>query len=1175
MYLGTTKLQRLGTVLLLLSAFDVVALSQAVNGAFRGTVTDSSGAVIAGAKITTTNLSQGQVRYTTTDKSGYYAIAQVPPGEYSITVTKPGFDTAIRSHVELLVNEDLQVNYQLNVGAVTQSVEVTGAPPMLRTADATLGLVIGSEQTVDLPLNGRQFTQLILLEPGAAPKEGGQQAYYVIPVGGSAISPSVNGEQPTENTFTLDGILNNHPFYQATAISPPPDAIQEFNAQYHATGAQFGISSGADVNVVTKSGTSKFHGDAWEFLRNSALDAPDYFDDYTHLPKPPYRQNQYGLTIGGPVLLPHYNGREKRTFFFGYWEGFRSSKSFTGLANVPTQGELGGNFSDLLTTTPTGTTDDLGRPILEGQIYNPNSTREVTAGEVDPVTKLMATSSGLVRDPFPGNIIPANMLTPQALTYLKAFYPTANYGPGGDSFPNYAAASAQTITSDQFGVGLDHTFSNNDTLTGNFYYVQPNETLPNSLLLGTNESENHARLLALAYTHMLSSTSVLTFHYGYRWLFSEFSNEPAGLALAQATNLQGMIEEQDNYPLVADISLSPRLSGTSQTATPQGPDKLHQINIDYQKVHGRQTLGIGLLYVHMHVYTNGWGANLAFDQYPSSGISPDDTNQGSDTGDGLASMLLNLPSSFSESAGDTAANITEYWMGGYVQDNLQVTRNLNLTVGLRWDFDSPPHYLHNEFSAWNSNCPTGQADSTAADIYGIEEACIFMPIPYVPLPTASNPTPLTWPISNVRSSIWEPKYNGWQPRFGFAYALKSTVIRGGVVLFDDHNQFFKEVQGARGAWPFALQAEGGPINTNLNRGIPTTYFNDMPSAVSFLTGATPEMSVAEDPNTKIPNSLEYNFGFDHQITPNMALTVNYVGSESRHLWDLYTYNQPLPSEMGPNAFPNGLPFPFLGTTLAGEGNFFIGNYNGLEAKLQKRFSQGLSLLASYTYSKCLDENSGDYGASPQNTYNVHGDYGPCDYNFPELFSFAGTYQLPFGRGRQFGGNLGRPANALIGGWDVSDITEVQSGSPFTATISGDNANTGTSQRPNVVPACQLRPPGFKQTVSAWYNTACFVVAPVYTFGDAERNSMRGPGYVDTDISLKKNFNLPESKVLQFRADSFNALNNVNLAPPGGSGSGSYANLGGSTGTSVNSSEFMKITSSGPSREFQFAVKLLF
>jgi hypothetical protein len=1153
----------LATVFLLL-AFEHVAAAQnvQVNGSFHGVITDPTGAVVPGAGVVVKNLASSQVRQATTDAAGFYAIPQLAPGHYSVTVSKEGFTTVIQSDVELLVNQDLVADYTLRVGQVTQQVEVTAAPMMLQTANSTLGQVVGSQQMVDLPLNGRQFTSLILLTPGAAPIEGGQQSFYQIPIGGGGISPSTNGNQGAQNIFTVDGILNNHFFIQAWAISPPPDAIQEFNVQSHITDAQFGMSQGANVNLVTKSGGPQLHGDAWEFIRNDALDAANFFDNFANEPKPPFHQNQYGVTIGGPLVLPGYDGRKKHTYFFGYWEGVREHQSFTEFANVPTANELGGDFSDLLTSQPVigsngeAEVDDLGRPIMAGQIYNPYTTRQVSAGEPDQITGIVAQTTGLVRDPFPGNQIPSSMLTSQALTYLHAFYPSPNFGPGGNNFPNFADTSPQTIDSDEFGLRLDHTFSNSDTLFGSFHFTQPNETYANPLLLGANINQNHGRMAAVGYTHLFSPTLLASVHYGYTRLDYYYGSIPAGTQLLNATDQEGVLPVKDGIPIVPEVGIGPRLSGTNQFAIPQGPDRTHELTVDLQKVRGGHTFGMGLLYMHVHGLVDGFGVSYGFDQYPTSAIYSANTNETS-TGDGLASMLLNLPSSTGVFIGLTAADIRTKWLGYYAQDKWQVSKKLNLQMGLRWDFQAPPHYLDNEFTSWNPNCPMGGTYTTPAAIVAEEESCILMPVAYVQQPTAANPNVPSWPVPNVRPSILDPRYNGWQPRFGFAYrATPQTVLRGAFVIFDDHNQYFKEMQDPRGNWPF-----GGSGNVySLNRGVPSFFFNSPPSTASYMSPSTPILMDSVNPRAKIPYSMEFNFGIERQMTPNTNLSVQYVGSLSRHQWGDYAYNQPLPDKMGPNAFPDGQPFPFLPGIVEMDDDIFNANYNSLQVKLEKRFSQGLSFLASYTYSKCLDVWSGDFTSWPEQTYNMRADYGPCAHDFPQMLVFSGVYQLPFGQGKRFAANAGRGLNALVGGWNVSGIESAYSGTDFEVTLPIDNANAGTTQRPNAVPGCQVKPSGFHQNLYGWYNTACFGMPAPYTFGNLSRNSLRGPDSRNLDFSLFKDFKLTESKTLQFRSEFFNIFNQVNLGTPN---------------TTFDTPNFMQIFGAGSAREIQFALKLLF
>jgi Carboxypeptidase regulatory-like domain/TonB dependent receptor len=1131
--------------------FQAAAAAQTVNGSFHGTVSDSSGAVVPGATVHVRNLATGTIRQGTTDPAGFYTIPQLPPGHYSFTVSKSGFSTEQRPDVELLVNEDREVLFTLQIGAVTQVIEVTGAPPNLETTSGTLGQVIGSQQVVDLPLNGRQFTQMILLTPGAAPHEDGQQASFTVPIGGGGLSPNVDGGRGRQNNFTLDGMLNNNIYLNTFTISPPPDAIQEFRVQTHIVDAQVGMSPGANVNVVTKSGTSQIHGDLWEFLRNDKLDAANFFDNVANETKPPFRMNQFGFTVGGPLILPTpwgtLDGRKSRTYFFGYYEGFRSTQGFTEFNSVPTGAELGGNFSDLLTTQQVGV-DPLGRPVLQGQIYNPYGTRQVTAGAVDPVTGLVAQTGGLVRDPFPGNQIPSTMLNSQALTMLKAFYPLPNYGTGG--FPNFAIDSPQLITSNQFGVRIDHSFGNNDTVFGAFYYTNPHETSPNSLLLGTNALTNPAKQLSIGYTHLFSPTLLLSLHYGYSYTDYFDGNLPAGLALAQATNQLGYEPVKDGIPLVPEISLAPRLGGTGQFAIPLGPIRNHSLNADLQKVYGSHTFATGVLIYKIHSFDDGWGMQQNFDQFPSSAILANGTNA-AQTGDGLASMLLNLPSGLFGFLGQTAADFRDLWQGYYAQDTWQVSKKLSIQYGLRYDYVPPATWANNQVSGFSNVC-----------------GCFLI----------SKPFGTLYPFANVRSTYFDPQFRGFQPRVGLAYKLTTkSVVRAGFGTFLDHSSnFIQETQDLRIPWPWGVD----PNIIELNRAVPSTFFGTPPPATTFFPSPTQSSHAfifsGADNEDKIPTSWQWNLGIQTQFTPSLTADVTYVGSKSDHLQLNIADNTVLPNQMGPGTFAgtDRVPYPAYGSFGYDE-NEAYSNYNALQVKVEKRFSKGLTFLGSYTWSHCLDVNSDPYGdVGIQDPYNIRADYGSCDFDFRHLFSFNYVYQLPVGRGMHFGSSWNRGLNTVLGGWQMSGILSLQSGIPFTPSVGYDNSNTGVGHdRPDLVG--NPVPSGFVQNRFHWDDPAAFAVPAPFTYGNAGREILRGPAHHDFDFGLMKDFKFSESKYLEFRVEAFNILNFVNFANPGAAASSGYANLGGSSSTAISSPTFMQIFAAGPARTVQFSLKLAF
>lgn len=1146
---------------LILFSFPILAQSQTVNGAFHGTVTDPSGAVIPGATVKITNLATGTSRQVVSDRTGFYTITQVPPAHYSMTAAKNGFATIERSNVQLFVNQDREVDFTLQVGRVTQTVQVTSAPSQLETTTSTLGQVIQSQQVVDLPLNGRNFSQLMLLVPGEAPHGGDQQATNaVVTFGAGGISASSGGSTGRQNSFTMDGGSNNEIYRNIWTISPPPDAIQEFKVQTHVISARQGLLPGANVNVVTKSGGNEFHGDVWEFLRNDALDGANFFDNLAGLRKPAFRMNQYGFTFGGPVILPtpngKYDGRKKKTYFFGYWEGFQSTQGFTNFANVPTPAEMGGNFSDLLTNTQvlsaTGQPelDNLGRPIMQGQIYNPYSTRQVTAGQVDPVTGLVATNTGLVRDPFPGNIIPASMAAPQqVLTYLHAFYPLPNFGPGGNSFPNFVNASPQVINSNQGMIKIDHTFSNNDTLMGAYYISRPSETNPNALLLGTNSLVNYGDEVQLGYTHLFSPTFLGMFHYTYMKSNMTSGAAPGGVALLQATNQAGLAIVKDGIPEVPQISIGPRISGTNQFAIPEGPNRHQIFTADIQKVSGLHTFSAGAMWYHIHGFADGWGSSYGFDQLPTGAIAPNGSNIGT-TGDGLASFLLDLPTNLDGFYGQTAANVTTFWQGYYLQDKWQASRKLTLTFGLRYDFVPPFHWANNRVSGFSNNC-----------------GCYLM----------TQPFGVQFPFANVRSTYFDPQYRGFQPRFGLAYhPFAKTVFRGGFAVFNDHGgDLLQETQDLRIPWPFGVD----PNLVNINNGIPTNItFSNPPSSKSFFPNpqdpnAIPIPFAGANNMNKIPTIMEWNFGVQAQITPNTTAELTYAGQRSNHLQIEYTDNSPLPNKMGPGPVKGRGPYPKFGE-FGYDTNVGYTDYNALEAQVVRTFSKGLTFLGSYTWSHCLSIKSEPYAGSLPNPYDLASNYGNCDYDIRHVFTFSSVYVLPFGQGKHFGGGWGRGLDTVLGGWQMGGILSAHSGPVFSVTLPFDNANTGiggqlANQIGNPLPS------GFQQNIYHWYNPAAFGVPAPFTFGDTTQNNYYGPSYFDLDFDLMKNFKFAESKYLQFRVDAFNIFNNVNFAPPGGGVGGGYVNYSGSPGTSVGSPNFMQILAAGPAREVQFALKIIF
>ncbi len=1079
--------------------------AQTVTGTINGTVTDATGSVIPGFAVDVLNQNTGLKRAASGSEIGTFTVPLLPPGFYTVSISKPGFAGQTRKDVQLLVNQNLTLDVTLTPSAVEQTVDVTGQAPSLETTTGTLGKVIQGEEIVDLPLNGRKFTQLVLLTPGAAPRQGGQQNSFTVREGAGGISPSVNGQRGQQNNYTMDGVLNNALFTNIWAISPPPDAIQEFNVQSHTVDAQFSISSGANVNILTRSGTNHLHGSLWEFLRNEKLDARNFFDPQ----RLPYRQNQYGVTVGGPVTLPGHDGRQKNTWFFGYWEGYRSRRTSSRFASVPTQAMRDGDYSAFL--GPVIGTDTAGRSVARGQLYDPDTTRP------DP-----SRPGQFLRDPFFGNVIPRSRLSNSALLTLQKYYPAANLGVGPLVFPNLIAARPTAIDSDQYGIRIDQRFGNNDTLFGRFNYANPTQTRPQTLPTYNQSLKNLSRSLAVGYTHLLGPSTLFSLHYGYVYTdFGQF-DEPAGVDFLKATKFDRLAPVRNGIPIANQLSVSQDFSALAQFAIPLGPQRGHHLSPDLSIVRGKHTIGIGGMYYRIHNFDDGWGVSSSFAR-DATAIDGFVTQ----TGLGTASFMLGLPDSLGGFLGDTSANFTGRWYAGYVQDKWQVSKKLTLTYGLRYDYVAPVKWKNNKVSALD-----------------VDTGAFLIPVAFPPL----------FPFPNVRESLFDPRYNGFQPRFGLAYRVhEKTVVRAAFTKFDDHNNTLVQIsQDPRIAWPWGY----GISVSAANRGVPSVFLDNLPLASSFFDPLQPRVAFAANPRNKIPYALQYNFGFQHQITPSLAGELNYVGSVGRHL-----FIQPVANTArfpGPGPIQPRQPYPQYGGTFSNSTNIGNSSYNSLQARFDKRMSHGFNFLASYTYSKSLDLQSSGQAGGIVTIYDIRREWGPSDYDFTHMFVFSTVYQLPIGRGKTLLGSANRAANAVVGGWTVGGITSWFSGPPISISAGGDLANVGGgSQRAQVVGDHRT---GFEQSIFRWFNTAAFRTPDQFTFGNAGRNNVRGPATKAFDIVAYKDFTLRENVTLQFRGEFFNLPNHTRLGVPN---------------NNVQSGAFGRITSADEPRDIQFALKLLF
>ena len=1100
--------------------------SQHTAGAIHGQVVDPTGASIPEATITVTNKDTGQERTATTTSNGTYNVPSLPIGVYTVSATAPGFRRSVSDNVEVPVNVRVMVDLGMELGAVSETVEVTAAAPLLQTSDSTVGEVVDHEKVVRLPLNGRQFTQLILLMPGASYRQSGQQDAFTVSLGAGSINPAVNGQNSHYNNFTLDGLENNQRFNNRSAINPPPDAIEEFKVQSHISDARFGLGAGANVNVATKSGTGDFHGNVWEFIRNDKLDAATFFDNVAAdtneangvSRKPPYRQNQFGFTVGGPVVLPGYDGRKANTYFFAYYEGFRSRKGFTAFANVPTAAELTGDFSALLGGP---LVDDSGSPKLDAR------GRQLNVGEILNPFTTTAVGGKFVRDPFPGNMIDPSLIDANTLRYAQLMYVAPNTSFGGN---NLVFNPNEAIDGDSFGIRLDHHFRNNDVLFGRFSLMQNDREAPGVLPSTPTLQQNTGRSVMISYTHLISPTFIFDFKGGYMRSILPISPRPAGLDFVNSVGFSDTVRLTLDWPAKGtavgpNTAISPRTSPIQQWGWGLGnPDYQYQYNFDLTKVKGNHTIFGGLELMHWRHITG----NQPFFSQNFDTLATRDPNSG-EGGDGLASFLLGLPSVGSA----VAFNPTNIWGNIfilYLQDDWKVTPKLTLNLGLQWDGTQRARF---------------------------KDDAVSMPDPTDGIIKWGGVNPITGEPANMRRTMYEPDWNNFAPRVGFAYrVMPRTVIRGGFNVFYDHgNSLIQDTRATTSQWPY------GPIFNQTSAALNNTVFTGRTFADPLVFKDVSEPIAgnwAVNRHNRDMYSMQWNLGIQRALSSSVVFDIAYVGAGGRKIWITPTANvAPLP---GPDTEAqlnfDTRPFPQFQTI-----NFITGvgkaNYHALQTKLTKRFSRGLSLLASYTYGRSFDTGA-QRGSRGQDIFNLQSGYGPSDWDSPQIFTFSYVYELPFGSSRQFGGAWGGAKNAVLGGWMMTGIIRASDGHPFSLGAGGNIANTGSGgQLASLASGEALLPSGFNQTREQWFNTDAVTTFP-FTYGNLSRNIMRGPGIHNWDMGFSKFFNFTENSNLEFRAEIFNIWNQTNFGQPG--------TAAGSTTLGVING--LKL----PSREIQFGLK---
>ncbi len=1079
--------------------FASILSAQTTNSTIVGSVLDSQGSVVAGATITIKDKGTGVSRSVNTDGTGNYRVFPLNPGRYEVSASMPGFKTKVVSEVILEIAATAKVDFPLEVGQVTETVEVTAAGAILQTQEASVGGTVTGAELSRLPVNGRNYTRLILLMPGTS-DQGGSQSKGTF--SGTQLI-SVNGQRRQDNNYTIDGVDNNFQMMNSPGASPPMDSIQEFRVLNN-TSAEFGRSSGANVNIAIKSGTRDLHGSVYEFLRNDKMDANDFFANRQGTGKVPFRQNQYGVAIGGPVVIPKiYNGRDK-TFWFASWEGFRLRRGGTAITTFPVAAQRNGDFSQQSRT-----------------IYNPFTGRTDASGNI-------------IRDPFAGNKIPSNLISPAIKFFVDTMAPLPNIGSGLQN--NYINTAGRSNNRDTLVLRGDHNFSSKDIVNVRYLRQRVGEAVPNANPYLYAQNRFDVENIAGGWTHIFSATTVLDVKYGYNK-----PNNP-GATLNNAITRGAFFDKTGIKMYQREVLFDPipTLNAVGEFSVGGGGDitgdKINQFIANLSKSIGRHNLKFGANTTKRVFNTNTsnpMNGNGDFDRRLTSLFS--DNN----SGHSFATMLLGTPTEIRRSSGNTLTDAHVTATQAFVQDDWRVNNRLTVNIGVRWEYANPPY---------DSTDRLGNLLVTRDEKSGVYTGNLMWATTNPSINPATGkqndpPNQLGYGRSLKRSN-----YRDFAPRIGLSYQLDSkTVIRSAYGIFFN-STFVQELQDLRKFWPYTPQ-ELFTANTGTT---PDLLITDTPRPGTVSIGGW-----SQNPENRTPYSQQWNFTIQRQVMNDLAIDIGYVGNANKRQIGYSSLNTaPIP---GPGSVNPRRLMPQFGELDAGY-NQYNSSYNSLRANATKRFSKGVQFQVNYTWGKALDNQSSLAETRAQNQYDRRSDWGRSSIDLRHIFQASYVYELPFGKGKKFGGNWNAATNMVLGGWSMEGITRLQTGAPFNVLVGQDRANVGrSSQRPNV-----LRNPnngGNRNVDVPWFDTSAFQLQPIYTYGNAGSFITQADGRETWDISFQKDFRFKrDSNFLQFRAEMFNMPNHVNMGNP----QGSFA-----------SSAFGKVTSATSARQIQMGLRYQF
>ena len=1054
--------------------------AQIASSSLSGTISDQSGALVSGATVAATQKATGFSREVLSDSHGDYSFEELTPGVYTVTATKTGFRDFEADNVQLLVNQKGRVDVKLAVGAGMERITVTASVSPVQTEEPSLGYRMDSPRIADLPLDSRNVVALVTLGPGAIPRQLGGFVHDVVndiqegSRGSVALNPPINGSRSTANAFLLDGAYDTDRNTFAIAVYPPIESVQEFHIQSLLAPAEFPQNGGGAIDVVTKSGSKTVHGSAFEYFNNEKTDALNYFAD-TSLPRPIFRQNEFGGSLGGPV--PGL----KNTFFYGVYEGLRQKSGASQVSLVPDAATRAGDFTG------------------QNTIYDPLS---------------LDAKTGL-RTPFPGNRIPTAKIDPIATAFLKQYEPLPN---STSASGNYQDSTPNQNNNDAASGRIDHQFGKGSLLTGRYTFNGEGNIVAGSFPLLPLSEQVRAQQAAVGLT-----TSRASWINEARVSFTRLRlyDVPESAFKTNVEQSLGLLNPGTN-PF--DFGL-PYFNATDYSMVTDSPtlpqvqrDNFWQISDGLSLVRGRHTVKFGVDYIHSQL--NYLQSNNVRGTYNYSGAFTSVDGSGVGSGDPFADFLLGYPQETIKTSGSGQAYLRQSDYAAYVQDEWRIAPRLTLSLGLRYEYASP--YTEARDNLLNLDYST---------------------LPHDPK------------LVRVSSAV-NPDRHNFAPRAGLAWRLPKLPLPGGQTVFRAGYGIYYSQEISVETYDLVLNGLLNVHNETQANKLPVLTTRDG-FATTSVSGFPSYFGV--DPNARMAYIQQWTGSLQHELPKKVLLEIAYAASKGTHLGRFRQFNTPAHVETGENLGPRPgdlqalRTFPDLGPIVQRQ-HIANSSYNSLQVKVEKSLSTRLSVLGSFVWSKSLD----DADTIIPGLFDSVGAQDERNLRLERALSFSNPGRRITG-GYVYSLPAVKAAGPLLRNWSLSGTVTLQDGTPlnpFYFTL--DFANSGTPNRPNIVPGQALALPRSVRDANHFFNTAAFTAPAPYTFGNAGRDTIPGPGNNIFDFALQRRFRVHEGQTIQFRAESFNTFNHPNWGIPGNNPDfGPF---------------FGKIFTSGDPRRMQFALR---